>query len=207
MIAMLDTSHDLKVCSEELGCAVEQLLTPLTRFNMQDPLGWRAIENGGFTGLNIKSFLSLLEREAHAKQLVRFVSVPDILASARRTLELFDHWYPQLCQWPLALVAQDGQEDLPIPWDLITAIFIGGTTRFKMSKAATDIIRTAQAMGKWTHVGRVNDPARWQHFLNLNVDSVDGTGISKYSHMRIAIRDREIKPSLFDEIEEEALCV
>ena len=113
---------------------------------------------------------------------------------------IFDYWYPRLCQWPIALVAQNGQEDLPIPWGLISAIFIGGDDSFKDSKGAADIIRTAQAMGKWTHVGRVNDPKRWQRCLDLGVDSVDGTGIARYSHMRIAIRDRKVKNQhgLFD---------
>lgn len=31
MIAMLDTPQDLAVCESEIGCPVEQLLTPLTR--------------------------------------------------------------------------------------------------------------------------------------------------------------------------------
>lgn len=191
MIALLDTSEDLEVCATELGCGVEQLFSPLTGFNDKAPAQRKAMDNGGFSGLRIKAFESLLERENHQRDLFRFVTCPDIVASARRTLELFDYWYPRLCQWPLALVAQDGQEILPIPWDLIQAIFIGGSTQFKMSKHAVDIIRTAQAMGKWVHVGRVNDPARWQYFENLGVDSVDGTGIARYSYMRIAIRDRK----------------
>lgn len=192
MIALLDTSEDLEICSLELGCPVEQLFSPSTRFRDRAPHAKKAADNSGFVALNIAAFLSLLDRENHQRHMFRFVAVPDIVASARRTLELFDYWYPRLCTWPLALVAQDGQEDLPIPWELIQAIFIGGTTQFKMSKHAADIVKTAKAMGKWTHVGRVNDPQRWQHFENLGVDSVDGTGIAQYSHMRIAIRDRKV---------------
>ena len=192
VIALLDTSEDLKTCSFELGCSVEQLFSPLTRFIDRHPNQMKAADNGGFGGLNIPAYLALLQREEHQQKRFRFVTVPDIVASARRTLELFDYWYERLCGWKLALVAQDGQEDLPMPWDLIDAVFIGGTTQFKMSKAAIDIIRTAQAMDKWTHVGRVNHPARWQHFEDLKVDSVDGTGIARYSHMRIAIRDRKV---------------
>jgi len=33
------------------------------------------------------------------------------------------------------------------------------------------------------HVGRVNDAARCSHWYGL-ADSIDGTGISRYSHMR-----------------------
>lgn len=192
MIALLDTSEDLEVCAAELGYAVEQLFSPLTRFADKNPEGMKAMDNGGFAGLNIDAFNALLDRESHQRDMFRFVAVPDIVASARRTLELFDYWYSRLCDWPLALVAQDGQEDLPIPWDLIQAIFIGGSTRWKMSKHAADIIKTAGAMEKHIHVGRVNDPIRWQYFEDLGVDSVDGTGIARYSHMRIAIRDRKL---------------
>lgn len=196
MIAMLDTSESLDVCSQEIGCPVEQLFSPLTMFSDKNPGARKGMDNGGFSGLDARAFESLLEREAHQRDMFRFVTSPDIVASARRTLELFDYWYPRLCQWPIALVAQDGQEDLPIPWDLMAAVFIGGSTRFKLSQSAVDIIRTAQAMGKWVHVGRVNNPERWMHFERLGVDSVDGTGIARYSHMRIAIRDRHVSPQL-----------
>lgn len=192
MIALLDTSEDLAVCAEELGCACEQLFSPLTRFKDRHPDQMKAADNGGFKGLDIRAYLALLDRERHQIENFRFITVPDIVASARRTLELFDYWYGELAQWPLALVAQDGQEHLSIPWDLIDAIFIGGSTGWKMSKYAADIVRTGKAMRKWVHVGRVNDPIRWAHFEALGADSVDGTGIARYSHMRMAIRDRGV---------------
>ena len=200
MIALLDTSEDLEVCAIELGCAVEQLFSPLTRFSDKNPEGMKAADNGGFKGLDIPAFEALLAREYHQREMFRFVAVPDIVGSARRTLELFEYWYPRLCDWPLAFVAQDGQEHLPIPWDRVDAVFIGGSTEWKMSKHAADIIKTANAMEKHVHVGRVNRPERWQHFEDLGVDSVDGTGIARYSHMRIAIRDRKVSPQheLFD---------
>ena len=37
MIVMLDTPEDLDVAAGELGCEVEQLLTPLTRRKRQKP--------------------------------------------------------------------------------------------------------------------------------------------------------------------------
>lgn len=190
MIALLDTSEDLDVCAEELGSPVEQLFSPLTRFKDRHPDRKKAADNGGFKRLDIPAFLALLDREQHQIDMFRFVAAPDVVASARRTLELFEFWKHRLCRWPLALVAQDGQEHLPIPWDYIVAIFIGGSTQWKMSKHAADIIKAAKGMEKWVHVGRVNDPARWIHFENLGADSVDGTGIAQYSHMRIAIRER-----------------
>lgn len=128
MIALLDTSEDLAVCSEQLGAPVEQLLTPLTRFKRRGCSRTKfAIDNGSFSGFRSGEFKGLLLRENNARSQCRFVAVPDVVASARRTLEVFDHWKYTLSGWPLALVAQDGLEDMTIPWAQIEAIFIGGS--------------------------------------------------------------------------------
>jgi hypothetical protein len=195
---LLDTSDDLATAASEIGCPVEQLLTPLTRFNPQDPSAHFAIDNGAFAGFNADAFRSLLERESPRRDLCRFVAVPDVVGSARRTLEVFSHWAQRLKGWPLALVAQDGQENLPIDWWRLDAVFIGGTTDWKMSHHAMAIIKAAQALGKWVHVGRVNTPARFEHFKKHKVDSIDGTGLSRYSHMREAIHEKATRPSLFE---------
>ncbi len=196
MIALLDTSEDLVTASDELGCAVEQLLTPLTRFKRQRPEDFFAIDNGAFSSFNKDAFLSLLEREKASQGLCRFVAVPDVVGSARRTLEVFERWSYKLGNWKLALVAQDGQEDLEIPWDRIDAIFIGGTTGWKLSKHAADVCKAAKALGKWIHAGRVNTPARFEYFESLGADSIDGTGLSRYSWMRERIHRDAIQPSL-----------
>lgn len=198
MIALLDTSHDLNEASKELGCAVEQLLTPLTGFRAQQPDARFAIDNGAFAGFNRDRFERLLKREHHRRHLCRFVTVPDVVGSARRTLEVFDRWYEEISQWPLALAAQDGQEDLPIPWDLIAAVFIGGTTAWKLSIHAQAVIKAAQALGKWVHAGRVNTPARFEYFESLGVDSIDGTGLARYSWMRERIYRAAKEPQLFE---------
>ena len=65
MIVLLDTNHDLDEAAKELGCRVEQLLTPLTRFKAKKPDAPFAIDNGAFAGFNRSSFESLLKREAH----------------------------------------------------------------------------------------------------------------------------------------------
>ena len=199
MIALLDTSEDLTVCSSELGCPVEQLFTPLTRFKPQDETARFAIDNGAFSNFDAKAFEALLAREQHRKHLCRFVAAPDVVGDARRTLEVFDDWYGKICTWPLALVAQDGQEDLPIPWNLLDAVFIGGTTQWKLSKHAAAIIKAANAMGIWAHVGRINTPGRFEYFEKLGANSMDGTGLSRYSWMRKAIYEKLNRPRLFDE--------
>src|ERR1700728_4871384 len=145
----------------ELGCPVKQLVTPLTGFNRQKEHDEFAIDNGAFAGFRKQDFLTILERESNARHLCRFVVVPDVVGDARRTLEVFDHWKYSLTGWRLAFAAQDGIEHITIPWRQISAIFIGGTTEFKVGARAKAVIRAAQAMGKYVHVGRVNTPGRF----------------------------------------------
>lgn len=197
MIVMLDTPDDLAECESELGLPVEQLFTPLTRRLPQRPYARFAIDNGAFSRFDRDGFLRILEKHKDRRDLCRFVALPDVVGSARRTLEAFDHWHSILEGWPRALVAQDGIENLPIPWAQIDAIFIGGTTKFKMGKDAADVIRTAKILGKWVHAGRVNTPGRLEYFDNLGADSIDGTGLARYSWMRESIYRSANEPGLF----------
>ena len=191
MIVLLDTSHDLQTAEQEIGAPVEQLLTPLTRFSPQQPESYFAIDNGAFSKFDRTRFVNLLDREQDRKNLCRFVAVPDVVGSARRTLECFDSWADRLSGWRLALVAQDGLQDLEVPWKSIDAIFIGGSTEWKMSSHASQVIKAAQLLDKWVHVGRVNAPGRFEYFEELGVDSIDGTGLSRYSWMRKRIYERD----------------
>jgi hypothetical protein len=140
----------------------------------------------------------LLKREEHHKDRCLFVSAPDIVGSAQRTLELFGLWKPRLAGWPVALVCQDGQEYLPIPWDEIAAVFIGGTTNWKCSHHVEQIIKTAKLFEKWVHVGRVNDPVRFKHFEEIGADSCDGSGLARYTHMRKAVAGRHKQGEIFN---------
>lgn len=195
MIALLDNGQDLDACAAELRCEVGQLLAPPAR-TLRDPSKPWAIDNGAFARFDAREFTYMLAREQHQKERCVFVTVPDVVGSARRTLELFDYWKPRLFGWNLALACQDGQEDLPIPWSEIAAVFIGGSTKFKCGPHAEHIIRAAKAMGKWVHIGRVNHAARFEHFEKLGADSFDGTGIARYTHMREAIGARDQQHAL-----------
>lgn len=190
MIALLDNGQDLAECEAEIAVPVGQLLTPLTRYRLRDPERPWAIDNGGFKRLDIAAFKSLLAREAHHKEKCLFVAAPDIVGSAQRTLELFWHFKPMLEGWPIALVCQDGQELLPIPWGAVAAVFIGGSTNWKCSPHVEQIIRTAKVLGKHVHGGRINDPQRFLHFEQLGVNTCDGSGLARYTHMRRAVARR-----------------
>ena len=188
MLFLADASESHDVIASELKCEVGQLITPLTRRKNRG--GVFGIDNGAFAHFDAKSFRSLLKRETPNKDRCLFVAAPDVVCSARRTLECFEqHWRAELEGWPLALVMQDGQENLPIPWALISCIFVGGSDEFKLGPYATHCIKAAQIMGKYVHVGRINTPNRWEYFEKLGVDSCDGTGLSRYTHMRNRVAD------------------
>lgn len=74
-----------------------------------------------------------------------------------------------------ALVAQDGLEHEDIPWDDFDALFIGGSTAWKLGDACTALIREANRRGKWTHSGRVNSLRRLRHVQWQGCRSADGT--------------------------------
>lgn len=199
MIVLLDTSHNLDTCAAELGAPVEQLLTPLTRFKAQKPEAHFAIDNGCFSSFDRASFESLLEREKERRHLCRFVTCPDVVGSARRTLEVFRVWEGRLAGWKRALVAQDGLEDLEIPWHQMDAVFIGGSTAWKMSQSAVAVIKAAKLLDKWVHVGRVNTPGRFEYFEAQGADSIDGSGLARYSWMRERIYRESIQSNMFSD--------
>lgn len=181
-----------------------QLLTPLTRYSNAG--GLFAIDNGAFSGLDKKAFDSLLKREESNKSRCLFVVVPDIVGNARRTLELWKYRHNMIHGWPLAFVCQDGMEDFDLPWDTLTAVFIGGRDPWKDSQAVIDIVKTAVIMDKHVHVGRVNTLKRYKLFAEAGADTCDGSGVARYDHMLedIAVGlGKKPEPTLFDSEESE----
>ncbi|MFL6125488.1 hypothetical protein [Actinophytocola sp.] len=106
-----------------------------------------------------------------------FVTAPDVVADAAATLTRSRPWLPRIRDFglPAAFVAQDGLERNRVPWNAFDTLFIGGSTRWKLGAAATDLIGEAHARGKTVHMGRVNSRQRWVLAAERGVDSVDGT--------------------------------
>ncbi len=158
-----------------------QLLTPASSFLLADGVPW-AMDNGCFGTFERAKWERLLTVNQDRRDRCLWVTAPDVVGSARRTLEVFEHWGNWLIDkgWPVALVAQDGIEDLPISWDHIDAIFIGGTDRFKDSDNAKQVAKAARLLGKQVHVGRVNAGriANWRG----HADTGDGSGYSRFTN-------------------------
>lgn len=214
MIMMLDVSRKKHAQLQKKvigrGLTIGQLRTPLTRYRTikDTPLG---IDNGCFSGKLDKKTWERIVKENTGNKNLKFVAMPDVVGDARRTLELFDIFSPRFEKVPVALVIQDGMEDLPMPWQWIDAIFVGGTNAFKDSIQSMAIAKAAKILGKWIHVGRVNTPDRIRHWMNI-ADSCDGSGLAKYDHMfssaASVLSGHELpkcQSDLFDEIDEEAI--
>lgn len=75
----------------------------------------------------------------------RFVVCPDVVGNAIATLSLLGQWRQVIAdrQLLLAYVAQDGQEQLPVPWDEIDPLFLGGSTEFKLGRHAEGLSKAA----------------------------------------------------------------
>lgn len=140
-----------------------------------------ACDNDCYTALKRAQYVRMLRAVAGQPGLL-WVTAPDVVADADATLARFRLWRPTLdyLKLPIALVAQDGQEDRPVPWDAIRCLFIGGSTTWKEGPAAAALIRMAHARGKWVHVGRVNTLRRYWWLSSLPIDSIDGTCFSKW---------------------------
>jgi len=155
-----------------------QIVTPAAGNRLEAGREWCA-DNAVFAGRypGDEAYLAwLADRHEHAA-LCRFAVAPDVVGDAAATLALSAPMLPRIraLGYPAALVAQNGLEDLDVPWDSFDVLFIGGDTGWKLGPAARALIVEARRLGKWVHMGRVNSRARLQYALTVGCDSVDGT--------------------------------
>lgn len=118
----------------------------------------------------------LAARREHA-DACRFAAAPDVVCDAEATLERSAPMLARIRRagYPVALVAQNGLEDLDVPWDAFDALFIGGDTAWKLGPHAAALTAQAHDHGKWVHMGRVNGWGRLRAARQMGCDSVDGT--------------------------------
>lgn len=141
-----------------------------------------AADNDAYLAWDEARYRAMLETIADIEGCL-FVTAPDVVGDAEATLDLFSQWERDLGELPIALVAQDGLEKIDerlIPWKKIQALFIGGTTRWKMGNAARSLGTEAKRRGLWLHMGRVNTKGRVRYAQSIGCDSVDGTTYSMY---------------------------
>jgi hypothetical protein len=165
-----------------------QMCTPAERRLPLDGVYW-----AGDTGCYSKKgypgddkWIAWLEKLIPWQDHCLFATAPDVFdpdlgdGMGLVSLERSRPWLPMIRQlgYPAALVAQNGLTPEDVPWDEIDALFIGGTTEWKLSAAANRLAIAAKEHGKHVHMGRVNSAIRWQVAEVFGCDTVDGTFIA-----------------------------
>lgn len=118
------------------------------------------------------AFLNMLNLAAASKLIPRFAVVPDCVADAARTIEMFKTWHGIVKSFGFycAFAAQDGIEPEQVPKEA-DVVFIGGTTKWKWSKAELFC-----KSFKRVHIGRVNNIAQLEAAEEMGCESIDGSG-------------------------------
>lgn len=158
-------------------------------------LVWAA-DNDCFQALDARAWLAMLDGMDAGAGALKFCTAPDKVGDAATTARMFERWAPELerRRLPVALVLQDGLEDLPDwlerTWERLAAVFVGGTDDFKLGRPAAELVGEAKRRGLWAHMGRVNSAKRARYAHAIGCDSVDG---SKWVRWRDAYLDRGLE--------------
>lgn len=179
---------------------IGMICTPAEGRSPADAKVWAA-DNGcfgkGYPG--DAAWLAWLQQHVQHADRCLFATAPDVVADAAATLKRSAAWLPVIRElgYPAALVAQDGLEDLGIPWDDFDVLFIGGSTEWKLSATAARIAAEAKRRGKKVHMGRVNSARRWAYAELVGCNSADGTFLAFGPDINL-LRMREWdRPNLF----------
>jgi hypothetical protein len=182
VLILVHTAHPQAVSHR--GPGFGRLLSPRQFSRAYDTaiagIPWAA-DNDCFQRLDADAYRRMLD-SIFGLPGCRFVVAPDVVGDWEATRQLWDEWQPDVsaaCQ-PMAYVAQDGQPSEQVPWRSIDALFIGGTTRYKLSAEAEQLGREAKRRGFWLHMGRVNSRKRFDYARAIGCDSVDGTSYSRW---------------------------
>jgi len=173
-------------------------------WSRRDIPGVWAADNGCFnqpdkyTNEGYLSWLSKLDPEN-----CLFATAPDVVGDAAATRA---RAYPILAKirelgFRAAYVVQDGETPDQVRWDELDAIFIGGSTEWKLGQEAADLAAEAKKRGKWVHMGRVNSLKRMKYAKSIGCDSVDGTYLAfapekNEKRLQSWIREIEQQPTL-----------
>ena len=168
-----------------------QLRTPLTQY-ARDNLNHikYGLDNGSYSEFNANTF-ERMALKAKYDDLCLWVAMPDVVGDHYSTALLYEHWCIRLGfdgeSGKRAFVIQDGcnllHPDNEPPWDILEAVFVGGTDYYKESEQCYEVVKKAKKLNKMVHVGRVNTPSRITYWYDV-ADSFDGSGIAKYDHMK-----------------------
>lgn len=169
----------------DLSANVGFLVTPSGGHKPETVLSYCATwaaDNDCFSGFDRPAYERMLARWRGASPGPLFVLAPDVVADAAATLKQFAEWAPVIRShgFPVGLAAQDGLAPAAVPWPEVDALFVGGSTAFKLSDDAYRLCREARRRGKHVHMGRVNSLRRMETAARFGCDSIDGSGFSRW---------------------------
>lgn len=185
-------NHQIMYCANPVRAALPimqarelaMIVTPKQGNRLPVGVPWVA-DNGcgpGKNGIGLgypgdEGYLAFLRKLADRKADCMFATAPDVVGDAKATLERSAPMFARIRAegYKVALVAQDGMEHMELPWDEFDALFVGGSTEWKMGPAAAKLVRQAKARGKFVHFGRVNSLKRLRYAAELGCDTADGT--------------------------------
>jgi hypothetical protein len=144
-----------------------------------------AADNDAFHAFDPAAFERMLARLRGLPGCL-FVAAPDVVGDAAATLARYAEWRARLDGFPRGLVAQDGITPGDVPWDDIAALFIGGSTEFKLGPDAERMAVAARERRKWLHIGRVNGMRRLRYCATLHADSIDGSSWARWKAIYLA---------------------
>ena len=145
-----------------------------------------AVDNGCFarpSGFKNEGYLAWLDKRPRN---ALFAAAPDVVGDWPATLE---RSRPMLAEirtlgFKAAIVLQDGATIETVPWDECDAVFVGGSTKWKLGPTVPDLVRAARTRSKWAHMGRVNSWVRLRVAAAIGCQSADGN-VAVYDRGRI----------------------
>lgn len=160
---------------------IGQLVQPRSWWTPDGTVPWAA-DNDAFNTFDPGRFRSLLERVAGIPNCL-WVAAPDVVGDFRATLNLFYEWREEIVsrRLPVAFVLQDGATPAQVPWGFVSAVFVGGSTIWKMSSEARACVDVAHDEQVAVHMGRVNTRRRIRLAKSWTVDSIDGTASARFT--------------------------
>lgn len=182
-----------------------QICTPAAGNRTVSGVDWcadNAVYGGKYPG--DEAYLAWLTKRHWAADRCRFAVAPDVVGDAKATLERSAPMLEAIrgLGYPVALAAQNGLEDLTVPWGEFDVLFLGGDTAWKIGPHAHALTAEARARGKWVHMGRVNSRRRLQAAAHMGCDSADGTYLAFGPDLNLPnllgwLADLDLQPALW----------
>jgi hypothetical protein len=154
------------------------IATPASGNRIEPGIDWIA-DNAAYTGRypGDDRYLTWLTARTVHRGRCGFAAAPDVVGDAAATWARSRPMLPRIraLGYPAALVAQDGLEHLDVDWTAFDALFLGGTTAWKLGPAAARLAARARTHGLHVHLGRVNSLRRLRYAAAIGCHSADGT--------------------------------